>query len=67
LAYPDETTDEPSRHELADETTLVAIDECGDRVSVLCTELLRGTDTREAIRRELEALGGLLDSLGVSR
>jgi hypothetical protein len=66
LAYPDETTDEPRRHELADETTLVAIDECGDRVNVLCTELLRGTDTRQEIRRELEALSGLLDSLDVS-
>jgi hypothetical protein len=36
-------------------------------VSVLCTEMLRGTDTREEIRREVHALSGLLDSLDVSR
>jgi hypothetical protein len=41
----------------------VAIDECGDTVSRLCTELLRGTDTRGEIRTAVRDLTGLLDRL----
>jgi hypothetical protein len=52
------------------ETTLVAIDECGETVSRLCTELLRGADTSRELRTAVADLTGLLDRLtrlGVSR
>lgn len=52
------------------ETTLVAIDECGETVSRLCTELLRGADTSHELRTTVADLTGLLDRLarlGVSR
>ena len=55
---------------VTDETTLVAIDECGEAVSRLCTELLRGSDTRIELRAvlvELSALLDRLDELEVSR
>jgi hypothetical protein len=61
LAYADKATDE---------TTLVAIDECGEAVSRLCTELLRGSDTRvelHAVLAELLALLERLDASDVSR
>jgi hypothetical protein len=63
-------TEESRRHQLLDETTLVAIDECGERLSRLCTELLRGTDTRSEIRSTVGTLTALLerlDALDVSR
>ena len=52
------------------ENTLVEIDECGETVSRLCTELLRGSDTRPELRAAVTELIGLLDrfdSLDVSR
>jgi hypothetical protein len=52
------------------EATLVAIDECGETVSRLCTELLRGSDTRGSIRSavgDLTAQLERLDALDVSR
>jgi hypothetical protein len=52
------------------ESTLVAIDECGETVSRLCTELLRGADTRSELRGALSELASLLerlDALDVSR
>jgi hypothetical protein len=52
------------------ETTLVAIDECGETLSRLCTELLRGAETRDGIRSAVAELSSLLehlDGLDVSR
>jgi hypothetical protein len=49
------------------EDTLVEIDECGETVSRLCTELLRGTDTRPELRSAVVELLRLLDGLDVSR
>ncbi|MEA2366384.1 MAG: hypothetical protein QOE69_3315 [Thermoleophilaceae bacterium] len=52
------------------ETTLVAIDECGETVSRLCTELLRGTETRTELRvavGELTEQLDRLDALDLSR
>jgi hypothetical protein len=65
-----QATNQPREHEPLRENTLVEIDECGETVSRLCTELLRGSDTRPEIRvavRELIGLLDRLDSLGVSR
>jgi hypothetical protein len=45
------------------EATLVAIDDAGERLSRLCTSLLRGEATAEDVRAELDALRGLLDLL----
>jgi hypothetical protein len=41
----------------------VAIDDCGDTVSRLATELLRGGDTRAELRAAIGDLTGLLDRL----
>jgi hypothetical protein len=65
-----QATDQPPENELLRENTLVEIDECGEAVSRLCTELLRGSDTRSALRAavtELVRLLDRLDSLDVSR
>jgi hypothetical protein len=45
------------------EATLVAIDDAGERLSRLCTSLLRGEASSADVRAELDALGGLLDLL----
>jgi hypothetical protein len=45
------------------EATLVAIDDAGERLSRLCTSLLRGEATAGDVRAELDALQGLLDLL----
>ena len=45
------------------EATLVAIDDAGERLSRLCTSLLRGDATTAEVRAELESLRGLLDLL----
>jgi hypothetical protein len=65
-----QATDQPPENELLRENTLVEIDECGETVSRLCTELLRGTDTRPELRTavaELVRLLERLDSFEVSR
>jgi hypothetical protein len=65
-----QVTDQPRENALPRENTLVEIDECGETVSRLCTELLRGTETRPELRaavRELLRLLDRLDSLDVSR
>ena len=65
-----QATDQPREKELLRENTLVEIDECGETVSRLCTELLRGSDTRPELRAAVTELIGLLDrldSLDVSR
>ncbi len=52
------------------ENTLVAIDECGETVSRLATELLRGGETRRELTAavaELQRLLGQLETLDVSR
>jgi hypothetical protein len=52
------------------ETTLVAIDECGETVSRLSTELLRGGETRPQLTAavgELQRLLGQLEALDLSR
>jgi hypothetical protein len=61
-----QVTDHPREQELPEET-LVEIDECGETVSRLCTELLRGTDTRPELRTAVGELLRLLDELDVSR
>jgi hypothetical protein len=63
-------TDDRAENEVLRETTLVQIDECGETVSRLCMELLRGSDTRADLRRALAELTRLLarlDTLDVSR
>jgi hypothetical protein len=60
-----QATDHPREHELP-EDALVQIDECGETVSRLCTELLRGTDTRPELRTAVGELLRLLDALEVS-
>ena len=60
-----QVTDHPREQELPEET-LVEIDECGETVSRLCTELLRGTDTRPELRTAVGELLRLLDELDVS-
>jgi hypothetical protein len=45
------------------EATLVAIDELGETVSRLCTDLLRGADTTRELRSAVIELGGLLERL----
>jgi hypothetical protein len=45
------------------QATLVAIDDAGERLSGLCTSLLRGEASAAEVRAELEALRGLLDLL----
>ena len=45
------------------EATLVAIDDAGERLSRLCTSLLRQETTAADVRAELDALRGLLDLL----
>jgi hypothetical protein len=65
-----QATDQPPEYEPLRENTLVEIDECGETVSRLCTELLRGSDARPELRAavtELIRLLDRLDSLGVSR
>ena len=65
-----QATDQPPENELLRENALVEIDECGETVSRLCTELLRGSDTRPELRAavvELIRLLQRLDSLDVSR
>ena len=61
-----QVTDHPREQELPEET-LVEIDECGETVSRLCTELLRGADTRPELRTAVGELLRLLDELEVSR
>ena len=56
-------TDQRGENELLRENTLVEIDERGEAVSRLCTELLRGTDTRTELRAAVTELIGLLDRL----
>jgi hypothetical protein len=60
-----QVTDHPREQELPEET-LVEIDECGETVSRLCTELLRGTDTRPELRTAVGELLRLLHELDVS-
>jgi hypothetical protein len=60
-----QATDQPREHELPEES-LVQIDECGEAVSRLCTELLRGSDTRPELRTAVGDLLRLLDALDVS-
>ncbi len=65
-----QATDQPRENELLRENTVVEIDECGETVSRLCTDLLRGSDTRSELRAAVMELVGLLerlDSLDVSR
>jgi hypothetical protein len=65
-----QATDQPPEHEPLRENTLVEIDECGETLSRLCTQLLRGSDTRPELRAavtELMTLLDRLDSLDVSR
>jgi hypothetical protein len=45
------------------QATLVAIDDAGERLSGLCTALLRGEASAADVRDQLEALRGLLDLL----
>ena len=58
-----QATDQRGEIELLRENTLVEIDECGEAVSRLCTELLRGIDTRTELRAAVTELIGLLDRL----
>ena len=46
------------------EATLVAIDEAGERLSRLCTALLRGEGSRAEAVAQVGAVRGLLDLLG---
>jgi hypothetical protein len=46
------------------EATLVAIDEAGERLSRLCTALLRGEGSRAEAISQATAVRGLLDLLG---
>ena len=65
-----QATDQACENEPLRENTLVEIDECGETVSRLCTELLRGSETRLELRAavgKLLALLDRLDSLDVSR
>jgi hypothetical protein len=45
------------------EATLVAIDDAGERLSGLCTSLLRGEASPDDVSAQLEALRDLLDLL----
>jgi hypothetical protein len=45
------------------EATVVAVDDAGERLSGLCTALLRGEASPAEVREQLEALRGLLDLL----
>jgi hypothetical protein len=55
--------DDADGHDPLRESTLVAIDECGETLSRLCTDLLRGKETRAGIRGALTELTGLLERL----
>jgi hypothetical protein len=46
-----------------DEAIRVAIDDAGERISVLCTSLLRGEGSLPEVRSQLEALASLLELL----
>jgi hypothetical protein len=46
------------------EATLVAIDEAGERLSRLCTSLLRGQGSRAEALAHVEFVRGLLELLG---
>jgi hypothetical protein len=46
------------------EATLVAIDEAGERLSRLCTALLRGEGSRAEAVAQAKAVCGLLDLMG---
>jgi hypothetical protein len=46
------------------EATLVAIDEAGERLSRLCTALMRGDGSRDEAVAQAGAVRGLLDLLG---
>jgi hypothetical protein len=46
------------------EATLVAIDEAGERLSRLCTALLRGEGSRPEAIAQAKAVCGLLDLMG---
>jgi hypothetical protein len=58
-----DTVEVTSERTVLREATLVAIDDAGERLSRLCTSLLRGEATTAEVRAELEALRGLLDLL----
>jgi hypothetical protein len=45
------------------EAIRVAIDDAGERLSELCTSLLRGEGSLTELRSQFEALGGLLELL----
>jgi hypothetical protein len=45
------------------QATLVAVDDAGDRLSGLCTALLRGEASAAEVRDQVDALRGLLDLL----
>jgi hypothetical protein len=46
------------------EATLVAVDEAAERLSRLCTALLRGEGSRAEAIAQVKAVSGLLDLLG---
>jgi hypothetical protein len=58
-----DTVEVTSERAVLHEATLVAIDEAGERLSRMCTSLLRGEATTAEVRAELESLRGLLDLL----
>ncbi|HEV2875241.1 MAG TPA: hypothetical protein VGW14_08835 [Thermoleophilaceae bacterium] len=67
-SLPDEGVVEVTgAHAVLREATLVAIDEAGERLSRLCTALLRGEGSRADAIAQATAVRGLLDLLGEDR